>query len=510
MSRRIEIELTSSRPDGTWTWRAAGAREPRGVLEAAVLPGGATVSQVLTAEVETDLDGSRVLSIVPPKQKAARTGLLEILPSEKPFEPVTQKLARRARDGRGDSRKGGRRHDGAPGESRRGPGREKKEGDRPRRPFFEAPPEIPQRPKPKRVKPRRENLDTVLAQLPEAHRAIAEKVVGGGIPAVRSAIEEQNTRAVAEGREKITADALVAEAERLLPSLRRAEWIDKAVAAERILDDVDVRDLRSIVNVGESLSGHDDRTRALLATMKTGLAARQATETKLWQEDIRALAEVGRIVRALRLSSQPPKAGVPFPADLAALMAEKAVAALTPDAPADRWITLLEHAAFSPVHARILPVAAPVAVTEDLLKTVTRLGPLMPQVATLFGVEVPPGAKMPRMLPPSRPDRKAKETNRRGPGNTASSTRREQKPRVAMPVGEQSTPEEVHEPTAAESPTAPPVAADTSEPIEAPDRTADVDPPVAPEAIEVVEPMETPEETEVVGPVGRPATDEPA
>ncbi|MEN9792445.1 MAG: hypothetical protein RL330_523, partial [Actinomycetota bacterium] len=109
MSRRIEIELTSSRPDGTWTWRAAGAREPRGVLEGSVLPGGATVSQVLVAEVESDLDGTRVLAIVPPKQKVARTGLLEMLPSERPFEPVTQKLARRERTGRSEGRGEGRK-----------------------------------------------------------------------------------------------------------------------------------------------------------------------------------------------------------------------------------------------------------------------------------------------------------------------------------------------------------------------------------------------------------------
>ena len=34
---RIDIELTSSRPDGTWTWRAAGARQPKGVVSASVL-----------------------------------------------------------------------------------------------------------------------------------------------------------------------------------------------------------------------------------------------------------------------------------------------------------------------------------------------------------------------------------------------------------------------------------------------------------------------------------------
>ena len=38
MSRRIEVELTSRRDDGTWTWRAAGAREPKGLVDAALLP----------------------------------------------------------------------------------------------------------------------------------------------------------------------------------------------------------------------------------------------------------------------------------------------------------------------------------------------------------------------------------------------------------------------------------------------------------------------------------------
>ena len=52
MSRRIEIELTSVRPDGTWTWRAAGAQKPKGVLDGALLPAGAAVGQVLKAEAD--------------------------------------------------------------------------------------------------------------------------------------------------------------------------------------------------------------------------------------------------------------------------------------------------------------------------------------------------------------------------------------------------------------------------------------------------------------------------
>ena len=40
MPSRIEVELTSARPDGNWTWRAAGAREPRGVVERRCCPTG--------------------------------------------------------------------------------------------------------------------------------------------------------------------------------------------------------------------------------------------------------------------------------------------------------------------------------------------------------------------------------------------------------------------------------------------------------------------------------------
>ena len=52
MSRRIDIELTSTRADGTWTWRAAGAQKPKGVLDGALLPAGAAVGQVLKAEAD--------------------------------------------------------------------------------------------------------------------------------------------------------------------------------------------------------------------------------------------------------------------------------------------------------------------------------------------------------------------------------------------------------------------------------------------------------------------------
>lgn len=425
MSRRIEIELTSKRSDGTWTWRAAGAREPRGIVDDALVPAGVKENDVLRADVETDLDGTRVLAMTPPKAKAARSGLLELIPSDKPFEPVTQQLRKKgARDG---DKKRGPRRDRPAGDRPRG---DRRSGDssgegsanrseRPRRPFFEAPPELPQRPKAKRLRPQRHNVAAVLSELPEAHRAIAEKVLNGGIPAVRAAVEEQNKSAVAEGREKVPADGLIQIAEQLLPRLRVAEWRDKATAAETIIEDIDLRDLRSIVVSADQLVAPDESTRALVVKMKQALVVRQETETKNWLEDIAAASKVGRVVRALRLSSQPPKAGVPFPPALAQQLVDATVAGLTPDAPTERWVALLEAAAFSPIHAKVIPPSVPTVVSEELTKTVVRLGPLMPQVAALFGVVVDPKARAPRPLQAPRPDKnprkKAGDLNKQSP-----------------------------------------------------------------------------------------------
>ena len=392
MSRRIEIELTSKREDGSWTWRAAGAREPKGIVVDTLVPAGASVKDVLRADVETDLDGTRVLTIQAPKQKTARTGLLEILPNEKPFEPVTQQLRKK---GPRDDKKRGPRRD-------RPANKDGESGDRPqrsRRPHFDAPPELPQRPKAKRVRAGRAHIDAVLAALPEAHRTIAEKVLSGGVPAVRAAIEEQNKNAVAAGQEKVPAEGLVQIAEQLLPKLRVAEWLDKAEGAQKILTDIDLRDLRAIVVASnDPVIARDESTRKLAEAMKAGLVVRQETETRNWLDDIQAATNVGRVVRALKLSSQPPKAGVPFPPALSAQLATATTAALTIDAPAERWIALLEAAAFSPVHGKVTPVAPSSQVSEELTKTVMRLGPLMPQIAALYGVVVDPKAPAPRPL----------------------------------------------------------------------------------------------------------------
>ncbi len=443
MSRRIDIELTSALPDGSWTWRAAGARKPNGQMDASLLPSGSAVGDLLKVEIEQMLDGIEVQSVITSREKAEDANVLELLPSEKPFEAVIETRAKRDRSERGDSRDsrgrrdnkrdGGRRDGGRDGgrdgardggrDGRRESGRDGegtgRSDQRRQRPHFEAPPELPQRPKPKRLRPGKARRNAVLADLPEEQRPIAEMALQG-MSAVRARVKEENAKLEAAGQPTMPEQSVVKMAEDMLPKLRVAEWLDRAEAAQRQMEHLDLRDLRSVVAAGEDPSvARDPSTRPVADDLKQSLIRKQAEELTLWFGDIDAAIGVGRVIRALRLSSQPPKAGVVFPPDLARRLGEAATAALQPDDASDRWIALLEAAAFSPVRTLVTPTTAPVVLTDDLKATTLRLGPALPQIAALLGVEIPAGAPKPKPLragPPRKDARKDGQTDGRKNG----------------------------------------------------------------------------------------------
>ena len=74
MSKRIDIELTSNRGDGTWTWRAAGAKTPKGTLNGSILDAGAKTGDTLKVEAEFDLDGVEIMAPNLEITKYYRTG----------------------------------------------------------------------------------------------------------------------------------------------------------------------------------------------------------------------------------------------------------------------------------------------------------------------------------------------------------------------------------------------------------------------------------------------------
>jgi len=264
MPRRIDIELTSSRDDGTWTWRAAGAKAPKGTVAGAIVPSGAKAGDVLRVDAEFFVDGIEITGVVPSKVTRHEPERLQLLTpaSEEPL--VTTTLASRGREERGPRREGGGRRDG-PGRDRdkRGEGRggerpgggpggapradradrpERKDrparADRPPRRTRPEPPPMPvvERPKAKRLRPGRAHRTALLESLPEEHRPIAEQVVLGGLPAVRQAIDKQNAERAAAGEAPVAAGPLLELAEKLVPKVRSAEWRDRAEAARQHLD----------------------------------------------------------------------------------------------------------------------------------------------------------------------------------------------------------------------------------------------------------------------------------
>jgi hypothetical protein len=447
MPRRIEIELTSARPDGTWTWRAAGAREPRGVLAGDLLSSGAKVGDVLKAEAEVDLEGISILHVLADRSPRSEPELLELIGSPQPFEPVVTTLATRSRtdrpprrdrpprpgDGPGDDARRSRprreptgRTDGPPGRDRRpagprSPGPEGEAGaagagtaSRPARPprtrtprSARPPREVvtPEpKPKAKRLRAGRTHRKALLAAMPPEQVPIAEQLLAGGLPAVRQAIATQNEALKAEGKPEVSSKSLIGLAEQMLPQVRFAEWRDKAEAALADVDELDLRDLRSVVGADDA--ARDEESRALAAQLREALTTRVEKEHAAWLDEIGTALDESRVVRALRLSTRPPKAGARFPAPLATRLAEAAGAALHATATPDRWVAVLEAIAFSPVRSSVVAVSVPDPVPDELRVAVTRSAGALPQIAAQFGIEPPSvtGPPKPRRpVPPRRP-----------------------------------------------------------------------------------------------------------
>src|SRR4051794_24632843 len=112
MSRRIEVELTSARDDGSWTWRAAGAREPRGDVGAAPGPDGAEGGAVLGAGAGFDLDGVTIVSLATKQEKKRNEAeRIEVIGRpQREDQLVTSTLTSRPSEGK--ARRGDRRDRG--------------------------------------------------------------------------------------------------------------------------------------------------------------------------------------------------------------------------------------------------------------------------------------------------------------------------------------------------------------------------------------------------------------
>lgn len=393
MSRRIEIELTSNKGDGTWTWRAAGAREPRGLISAEMIPKGAGISSVFTAEVQSDMDGIVVLAVIESEDTRTAPETIEVLGTGKRSAGVNFKGGGRGRrqSGGGNFGSGGFGGDGfGQGQS----GRKQQSGRRKGRS------QAAGQDRPARLRPARTHRKKWLASVPPEHAALAEQIASGrGIANERGGASEKSR----------VADKDVSA--KLLDEYRMAEWQDRADLVLSNFEKIDLAEIRTLVADADA-HARTSETRSQAEETRQKLAERTERQHGEWLADLATHLSEGRVLRALRLSGQPPKTGVPLPLDLVKWLTTATADILTPEAQPDRWEKTLQALAVSPVRRLVRPEQPPAIVSPELTAAVKDLSARFPHIAALFFDEADAAAEEEDVLEESeRADAEESETS---------------------------------------------------------------------------------------------------
>jgi hypothetical protein len=409
MSRRIDIELTSRVGDDSWTWRAAGARQPKGTVGAAMVPAGEKVGSVLQADVEVSLDGIEVLSLSaakPLRSPEKMEGRIEVRGTPKRAPDVSVILApgsgkRRRDDDGGDRRDRRDRRDGrGRSDADRGPRDERTErddrserprgGSGPRRPGGRRPGERDGRPArgERPVAPTSTvHRNAMLGALRPEQIPVAEQLLRGGLQAVRQAIETQNSAAKAAGKPPVASQALLAMADELLPTVRLADWKDRASVAQTAGKDYRLRELRAVVAASRTVN-LDEEGRTMAKALQESLDQRTTALREEWLARITNALNDGRVQQAVEASIRPPEPGTRCPAELAVRLAGAAGEALSPDKAPEEWMQLLDAVVASPVRRNVKPAGIP---DDEVARQAARhAAGAVPALAKLLGLRIPP------------------------------------------------------------------------------------------------------------------------
>jgi hypothetical protein len=233
---------------------------------------------------------------------------------------------------------------------------------------------------------------------------VAEQLLRGGIPALRRAIDEQNTRARSEGRAEVAPESLLSMADELLPKMNLASWKDRAVAARAADRDCPLRELRAIVAAASTVNV-DDEGRELNAALRKSLDTRVTALRESWLARIGRALEEDRIVEALQVASRAPEPAMRLPADLAVKLSDAAGSAMRSDLDDQQWLQILEAVVGSPVRRTVKPAGIPSSGNETVLSAARHAAGSVPQLARLLGLPIPPPPgprRPPRQLGPAR------------------------------------------------------------------------------------------------------------
>jgi hypothetical protein len=229
----------------------------------------------------------------------------------------------------------------------------------------------------------------------------------GGLPAVRSAIAEQNAKALAAGEPETPVDATLKIAEDILPRLRIATWLDRAEAAMEIANEISLKDLRSILAAADR-SAKNQQVTELVGALTEVLTSRAGIETDRWQREVAEALQENRLVRALRLAAKLPDPSAKLPTELTQRLVSACNEEMTAQTPSDRWMVLIDAVAQSPIRRQVHPSGLPSDATPELIEFAKENAGRIPSLAALTGVSVPPPprpeilAKVPRTSRPAK------------------------------------------------------------------------------------------------------------
>lgn len=461
MSRRIEIEITSLSGDLA-TWRAAGAKLPKGVLAASLVPGGPVVGHVYRADIEQYMEGIEVLSVTAPKTASPidpRNERIQLIPEAKKGPDVVVTYASKGRGPRRDSEeRGGTREgrDGARGPaSKRPSARRDKDasttaerpsrgprGDRPaREPRGDSPASTTgeRTSRPPRSSSDREARSTsdrgprtgsgpdrgartsrpershgpqspplttthrnaLLATLSPEQLPVAEQLLRGGMPAVRAAVELQNKNASAQGRPTVDATTIDRIAEDLLNRTNLSLWKDRAAGAIGAGRELRLRDLRAVVTSAKTVS-LDDEARTQLKELQVSLTARVEHLRTQWNEKLEAAITAKNVKEALVLVARPPDMSTRVSADAATRVMALVSETLNADQDPKVWNEIVELTADTSIRRNVKPLGIPS--DESSHAVAVHNAGAIPELAKLLGMKVPPPPPPTRIVrrPPTR------------------------------------------------------------------------------------------------------------
>ena len=172
------------------------------------------------------------------------------------------------------------------------------------------------------------------------------------------------------------------------PSVKLADWKDRATAAQAAGKDFRLREFRAVVAASRTVILDEDGPRTGQVPPGVTRERRVTALRDEWLARITNAIKEGRIQQALEASIRPPEPGTRCPADLAVQLAAAAGEAMTADLPPEEWMKMLDAVVLSPVRRTVKPAGIP---ADEVARQAARhAAGSVPALAKLLGLRIPP------------------------------------------------------------------------------------------------------------------------